>query len=186
MRKTLGLSVLVLGLMLGACGSNKKSTGGGGSDAGGGNGSKDGSTAKMDGSTSTGTGDAAAKDASMALVCDNTMMGVTSCGGTACTAVDSAGAMMCQVTCCTSDMKCGQKNTSAQAAMYGLSTCQLPATLDPSCPSTMFMGTSAAGCCTPGGMCGFSAAGSQCIAFGATSKCGSTSHNDAGTSVDGG
>jgi len=150
------LGTLVTGLLLAGCGSNDKAA----TDAGpaGAAGTAAGTTGVTAGTTAGGT--ATADGGMMQLMCDESVTSVAKCGTESCTAPTGPAATMCQVACCTSDNKCGQKNTSSQAAGAGFGSCMLPAVADPRCDGVSQFGTA---CCTAAGTCGSSFMGSACF-----------------------
>jgi hypothetical protein len=91
------------------------------------------------------------------LMCDTSVVSEKTCGSQACPEVPSYLAAACTVNCCTTDAKCGTRNTLASLAGV---QCIATAMEDSRCPSTTFGGSAYAGCCDMQNQCGQLIAGS--------------------------
>jgi hypothetical protein len=112
------------------------------------------------GTTSTGAaGLAALVPVIPNLMCDTSAVSEKTCGDKMCPEVPSYLAAACTVNCCTTDGKCGTRNTLVSLATV---QCTPPAVEDTRCPSTMAAGFVSAGCCDAQNQCG-QLFGTSCI-----------------------
>jgi hypothetical protein len=166
MLKNTILGTLLVGLVLAGCGSSSSSKNDAGASNAGTTGSNAGTTGGNAGNTGTGTAGSGGTGGQGSVTCDTTMTSVAKCGSETCTAPTQP---MCQISCCTSDNKCGEKNTSNLAAQYGVDKCAVPAVHDARCDSLVPAGAKTfggVGCCQANGDCGLLIAG-QCSDLGA-------------------
>lgn len=183
MTKTLALGVLVLGLALGACGSNKKSSSSVVPDA---SVTKDsgGSTGNHDSGSGSGVDAATKGDASTIVVPPPVTCGTGMC------AVSDQTVMAAQMLGRNPAAPCCADPATVSCGSVAGGACKVPPPHDASCDQT-FQGNALSGCCTTAGTCGIdgSTFGTGCfdisILTGTTAKkCGSAG-NDGGT-ADGG
>lgn len=99
-------------------------------------------------------------DVSTVFMCDPEIENATSCGDTTCAELVPYMKDTCYVNCCTSDGRCGTRNTDPRFASI-LGECTALATPDSRCPTVMVGPAAFAGCCDATNHCS-AAAGPYC------------------------